>query len=253
MNAVDLERDPHEAEKTTGRSRMRRILAVGVILLVTLLALRAPVSLYVVSPGPVFPLADALMIDAQASSAEDPIDGDFLFLTVQLDDARLLDTFIAAFDNEVEVVQKSAVLGGETEEEFIQRQEGLFDDAQAEAIRLGLALADSDLTESDVMIDTGGVGGPSAGLLTTLAVADLASPIDLAAGRRITGTGTVAPDGTVGPVGGVEDKIHAAQEAGADVFLVPTSLVDQAQAAETTMTLVPVTSVQDAFDQLARG
>lgn len=230
------------------RPVLNRILWVGAILLVAVLSLRIPVPAYVLVPGPVFPLADAVMIEGAS-----PIDGDYLFLTVQLDDARVVDTFTAAFDSDAQIVSRASVLGDESEEEFIARQVGLFDAAEIDAIQLGLALADSNLATDDVVIDTEGVGGPSAGLLTSLAVADLASPLNVAAGRIIAGTGTVAADGTVGPVSSVQDKMRAAEDAGAEVFLIPAGLEGQVSSASTTMTLIPVSSVQEAFEALTTG
>lgn len=72
-----------------------------------------------------------------------------------------------------------------------------------------------------VDVVSGQVGGPSAGLMIGLAVFDLIDEVDLAAGRRIAGTGTLAVDGTVGEIDGIQLKVPAAAEAGADVFLSP--------------------------------
>lgn len=65
------------------------------------------------------------------------------------------------------------------------------------------------------------VGGPSAGLMFSLAVVDKLSPGDLTGGKFVAGTGTIEADGTVGPIGGITHKIAAAADAGAEVFLVP--------------------------------
>ncbi|MGN9844011.1 site-2 protease family protein [Nonomuraea sp. H19] len=65
------------------------------------------------------------------------------------------------------------------------------------------------------------VGGPSAGVAYALAIADLLARKDYARGRTIAATGTIALDGSVGPVGGVAEKAVSAKEAGADLFLVP--------------------------------
>src|ERR671911_18858 len=54
----------------------------------------------------------------------------------------------------------------------------------------------------DVEIDTGDVGGPSAGLAFTLAIIDDLTPGDLTGGAKVAVTGTIAGDGSVGPVGG---------------------------------------------------
>jgi PDZ domain-containing secreted protein/Zn-dependent protease/CBS domain-containing protein len=65
------------------------------------------------------------------------------------------------------------------------------------------------------------LAGPSAGLAFALAVADLLDDADIAAGRDIAATGTISADGLVGPVGGVDLKAIAADDAGADLFVVP--------------------------------
>lgn len=65
------------------------------------------------------------------------------------------------------------------------------------------------------------IGGPSAGLMFSLAIVDRLSPGDLTGGRHIAGTGTITPDGVVGAIGGIPQKVRGAREAGAEVFLAP--------------------------------
>src|SRR5208283_4057824 len=65
------------------------------------------------------------------------------------------------------------------------------------------------------------VGGPSAGLMFTLAVYSLLDPTGLNGGWNIAGTGTIDLDGNVGPIGGVQQKVVAAERAGAQYFLSP--------------------------------
>jgi PDZ domain-containing protein len=73
----------------------------------------------------------------------------------------------------------------------------------------------------DVEIDTGDVGGPSAGLAFTLAIIDDLTPGELTGGSDIAVTGTISGDGTVGPVGGTGQKAAAVRDAGIRLFLVP--------------------------------
>jgi PDZ domain-containing protein len=75
----------------------------------------------------------------------------------------------------------------------------------------------------DVQIDTGDVGGPSAGLAFTLALIDDLTPGDLTGGYDVAVTGTISDDGTVGPVGGTGQKAAAVREAGITLFLVPSA------------------------------
>ena len=83
------------------------------------------------------------------------------------------------------------------------------------APRLGY---DSDVT---VKIQLDNVGGPSAGLMFALGIYDKLTPGPLNGGLHIAGTGTMAADGTVGPIGGIQQKMIAARSDGATVFFVP--------------------------------
>lgn len=65
------------------------------------------------------------------------------------------------------------------------------------------------------------IGGPSAGLIFALAVYDTLTPGSLTGGAAISGTGTISEGGRVGPIGGIQQKIVAAADSGAEVFLVP--------------------------------
>ncbi|NYG55270.1 YlbL family protein [Nocardioides perillae] len=65
------------------------------------------------------------------------------------------------------------------------------------------------------------IGGPSAGLMFSLAIYDTLTPGSLTGGRVVAGTGTVDAQGDVGPIGGIAQKIPAARDAGAGLFLVP--------------------------------
>ena len=73
-----------------------------------------------------------------------------------------------------------------------------------------------------VTIDTeNNIGGPSAGLMFTLSIIDKLTREDLTGGRRIAGTGEIALDGSVLPVGGVGEKLIAVRRLGVTTFLIP--------------------------------
>jgi PDZ domain-containing protein len=102
-----------------------------------------------------------------------------------------------------------------------------------------------------VTIDAAGVEGPSAGLMTALTVYDKLSPVDLAAGRHIAGTGTIDIDGNVGEIGGIEAKARAAAAAGAQLFLAPASQAADARAVlGTRVPVIGVATFQQALDPL---
>jgi Lon-like protease len=103
----------------------------------------------------------------------------------------------------------------------------------------------------DVQIDTGNVGGPSAGLAFTLALLDDLTPGDLTGGHDIAATGTIAGDGTVGPVGGTGQKAAAVRSKDADLFLVPRAdYADAVAHAGDDLKVVAVDDLDDALDAL---
>jgi PDZ domain-containing protein len=91
------------------------------------------------------------------------------------------------------------------------------------------------------------VGGPSAGLMFTLTVYNLLTPEDLTRGWKIAGTGTIALDGAVGPIGGVEQKVAAAEAAGASYFLCPADNYDDAVAVARDIQVVKIETVDQAL------
>lgn len=74
-----------------------------------------------------------------------------------------------------------------------------------------------------VKFATKDVGGPSAGMMFALGIYDLLTPGDLVGEQPIAGTGTIDPEGQVGPIGGIAQKLVGAKAAGAKWFLAPQS------------------------------
>jgi PDZ domain-containing protein len=91
------------------------------------------------------------------------------------------------------------------------------------------------------------IGGPSAGLMFSLAIYDTLTPGSLTGGGHVAGTGEIASDGTIGAIGGIQQKIAGAQEDGAELFLVPAKNCEDAEGAHNgDMRLVKVTNFDDA-------
>ena len=86
---------------------------------------------------------------------------------------------------------------------------------------LGVAVLDAPWAPFVVDFNLANVGGPSAGLMFSLAVVDKLTTGDLAGSAFVAGTGTISVDGKVGQIGGITHKMAAAHDAGATVFLVP--------------------------------
>ncbi len=101
-----------------------------------------------------------------------------------------------------------------------------------------------------VDVESDSVGGPSAGMMFSLAILDAVTDGDLTRGYFVAGTGTISIDGSIGPIGGAAEKAVAAEEAGAQVFLAPAENVDAVHRAARAMQVVPVTRFADAVHAL---
>lgn len=104
----------------------------------------------------------------------------------------------------------------------------------------------------DININTGDIGGPSAGLMFTLEILNQLTPGDLTRGHKIAGTGTISLDESVGEIGGVVQKVAAAKRDGAEIFFVPEKNAEEAREAAENLgiKLVPVRTLQDVLDYL---
>lgn len=92
---------------------------------------------------------------------------------------------------------------------------------------LGITLLNDYEFPIDVTIQLNNVGGPSAGMMFALGIIDTLTPGELNGGQNVAGTGTITADGTVGPIGGIRQKMWGAVDAGADWFLAPADNCDE--------------------------
>lgn len=123
---------------------------------------------------------------------------------------------------------------------------------------LGISTADVPDVDFEVEFSLSDIGGPSAGLMFSLAVVDKLTEGELNAGQFVAGTGTIRDDaearpaqGKVGPIGGIGFKLVAAREAGATTFLVPAANCAEAVASVPDgLRLVKVETLAGAVDAL---
>jgi PDZ domain-containing protein len=101
-----------------------------------------------------------------------------------------------------------------------------------------------------VDVESDNVGGPSAGFMFALGILDAVTDGDLTRGYYVAGTGTIAQDGTVGAVGGAAEKALAAEEDGAQIFLVPRDDSAEATRWVKRLHIVPVDRFEDAIRAL---
>ena len=115
---------------------------------------------------------------------------------------------------------------------------------------IGVTVSNNDKFPFEVSIEAGDIGGPSAGLMFALSIYDLLEPSDLTGGKTIAGTGTITPDGKVGRVGAVAQKIRGAEKVNARVFIVPRDELDEAKAVKTKMRIIPAATLAEAVAAL---
>lgn len=105
-----------------------------------------------------------------------------------------------------------------------------------------------------INIETGDIGGPSAGSMFTMEILNQLTPEDLTCGKRIAGTGTISLDEQIGEIGGVEQKVLAAYRDKAEIFFVPEKNAQDAQRAAKNLdiVIVPVNKLDDIIDYLSK-
>lgn len=116
---------------------------------------------------------------------------------------------------------------------------------------LGVGVVQAPWAPFSITFNLANIGGPSAGLMFSLAVVDKLTPGELDGGKFVAGTGTIDADGKVGPIGGITHKMFAAKDAGATVFLVPAANCAEAKTdGGQGLTLVKVGTLTEAVDGL---
>ncbi|WP_161877674.1 SepM family pheromone-processing serine protease [Alkalibacterium sp. MB6] len=136
-------------------------------------------------------------------------------------------------------------------------------------IGISLVTRSTVQTEPSVSIESGSIGGPSAGLMFALQIYSMITEEPIRGDHTIAGTGTITEDGLVGRIGGVDKKVVAADREGASVFFVPDDeadaltleyfpdyksnyevAVEAAEDIDTEMEIVPVKHISDAIAYL---
>jgi PDZ domain-containing protein len=102
-----------------------------------------------------------------------------------------------------------------------------------------------------VKFSVGDIGGPSAGMMFALGIIDKLTPLNLTGGKFIAGTGEITAAGQVQPIGGIQQKMVGARQAGATVFLTPAgNCADTAGAVPAGLRIVKVSTLSQAMSDL---
>ena len=116
---------------------------------------------------------------------------------------------------------------------------------------VGIGVFESYRFPFQVKIRVGDIGGPSAGLMFALGIIDKLTPVGLTGGRFIAGTGEIAANGAVSPIGGIQQKMAGARAAGATIFLTPAgNCPDTAGAVPQGLRLIKVSTLAGAVHDL---
>jgi Lon-like protease len=116
---------------------------------------------------------------------------------------------------------------------------------------LGVAVQDQYQFPFTVTIQIGQIGGPSAGMMFALGIIDKISTMNLTDGKFIAGTGEISANGAVSPIGGIQQKMIAARDAGATVFLAPAgNCSDTSGAVPAGLRVVKVSTLSGAVSAL---
>jgi Lon-like protease len=120
---------------------------------------------------------------------------------------------------------------------------------QSDVPVIGISLATGYRYDPDISFDLGQqIGGPSAGLVFALAIYDKITNGPLLADRHLAGTGKITPNCDVEAIGGVQEKIAAAEKAGAVAFFVPAGNCRDLAGVRTNMALIKVGTLKNAID-----
>jgi PDZ domain-containing protein len=146
-----------------------------------------------------------------------------------------------------DVVPVTYVRAGATHTAGVTTSPGEGDNAGRPVLGVGLDERDPKPPFS-ITIALNDVGGPSAGMMFALGIYDRLTEGDLTGNHVIAGTGSIDDDGTVGPIGGIQQKLIAARAHGATYFLTPAGNFDEAaKAVPKGLVLVRIASLRQAI------
>ncbi|WP_074709538.1 YlbL family protein [Arthrobacter alpinus] len=117
---------------------------------------------------------------------------------------------------------------------------------------LGVSLQNTFKFPFDVKISLENIGGPSAGMIFALGIMDNLTEGELTGGKAFAGTGTIDPEGSVGAIGGIAQKMIGARENGADYFLAPgANCADVVDHIPKGLQVIKVDTLTEAYDAVS--
>jgi PDZ domain-containing protein len=207
------------------------------LVVTTTVALVAPMNFVLINPGPsspIFPKVVALKNQSADSSLKSyPVNGNLYLLTIYVTNPQsyvsgsmVLGCWVwgkcAALPRSVmyekETTNKEEL--ATSTKEMTTSQNVAVAAAKSYLTRNYPQINLEDFTDSSLKVSLKNTGGPSGGLVFTLGLIDLLTPVDILQGRKVAGTGTINAKGEVGSIGGLTEKVLGAKDVGASVLFI---------------------------------
>ena len=127
------------------------------------------------------------------------------------------------------------------------------EDSSRKGAMLGITLNVNPPTGHEVTYAVENIGGPSAGMIFALDIAQRLEGKNYAGTTPVAGTGTIDLSGNVGPIGGIKQKMLGAKDEGYKVFLAPAgNCADVVGNEPKGMTVIPVSTLSEARTAMQR-
>lgn len=222
------------AEQEAAMDRSQRRAVVAALTAAGVPVIQAPQVSSVVASGPAYNVL-------QVGDFVNEVDG------VRVSSKSEFDQAVAAHGLDEEV--RLTVTRQGREQELIVRT--VASNTASRTPRIGVDVIESHQYEPEIEFRLEEkVTGPSAGLVFALGVYDLITPGDLVGAVKVAGTGQIDASGAVSSVSGIGEKIKAAENAGASVFMLPAGNCTDLTNIDTSLELVKVTNLADAIASL---
>jgi PDZ domain-containing protein len=230
------------------------------LLALTLIALAAPMNFVFLTPGPATALFPKVL---QVKENSYPINGQLYLLTIYVSNPENYipgaEVIGCWFWGDCVALPRSVMYQDGTtnqreekvgKKEMVQSQNGALVAAKKLIAKKFPEINVAGVNDSSIKVSLKDTGGPSGGLIFTLGLIDLLTPQDIIAGRKIAGTGTISPDGSIGSIGGVTEKITGAKKAGAKYLFVSQDNCRELPAKVSGISVIAVTNIEEVVDYL---
>ena len=228
-------------------------------------AFLSPLQYVAIAPGTpqgIFP--EIVKVNSKGEAKAFPTDGQFYLLTIRVTSPGSYLSGIEGLYRWVRtdhvllpssVIYPAGITSEEEEKQSEEEMKGSQDFARSVALSYLVKSYPNGgyekLTPNDLFIDVEKVGGPSGGMIFTLAIIELLTKENLLNGRTVAGTGTIGEDGTVGPIGGIGEKLIAAKRAGVELFLAPKENCSELSSIPEGITVAAVGNIDEAVAALS--